>query len=160
MSEERTTHNLKSSDVRAADLMAVIYFVKVRNSVAESLGAQSITVADLDNNEKVFQIIGRDLIERCLSADRYYEEKKVTKTQAAELLVSSYNRPLTVVFDKQDGSERTLRGRLIAPEILLGRSKVEDLDVVGDPKERLRLVDHRTIKSLIVDGVKYVVKGK
>jgi len=39
----------------------------------------------------------------------------------------------------------------------LGRSMVEDLES-SDKKNRMRQVDHRTIKWLIVDGVKYVVK--
>ena len=40
---------------------------------------------------------------------------------------------------------------------LLGRSLCEDLDL-PEGRNRLREVDHRTIKYLIVDGVKYVVK--
>ena len=59
---------------------------------------------------------------------------------------------------KQDGTERTLRGKLVKPEPLLGRSMVEDLDS-DDKKNRLRQVDHRTINWLVVDGVKYTVKS-
>lgn len=100
-----------------------------------------------------FGIHGQQLIDLCLSADRYHTEEKVNKTKAAEILVSSYNTPFTVVFDKDDGTERKLRGRLIHPEPLLGRSMVHDFDADGP-----RLVDHRTIKSLTVNGVKYTVK--
>jgi hypothetical protein len=82
----------------------------------------------------------------------------VTMTRAAEILITSFNRPLTVRFVKKQGGERVLRGRLLRPEPLLGRSYVEDLDAKGD--SRIRLVDHRTIKCLIVDGVKYTVKGR
>jgi len=76
--------------------------------------------------------------------------------KAAEILVNAYHRPLTVCFVKNDGTERTLRGRLVKPEPLLGRSTVEDLDVTNG--NRLRLVDHRTIKWIVVDGTKYTVK--
>lgn len=115
-----------------------------------------MSVVNADDGSK-FDIIGKDLHDKLLSADQFSEEKKVSKTEAAELLVSSYNVPFTVVFTKADKTDRTLRGRLVSPEPLLGRSHVEDLDV-EDPKKRLRLVDHREIKSLVVNGVKYVVK--
>jgi hypothetical protein len=131
--------------------MAFTYYVKV-----ESVQSDQLIVADLDNNNSVIQITGRDLIERSFSADQYSEEEKISKTRAAELLVSSHNRPLSVSFMKTDGTERVIRGRLVRPEPLLGRSMVEDLDKTG--KDRLRQVDHRTINWLIVDGVKYYVK--
>ena len=74
----------------------------------------------------------------------------------AELLINARNIPFTVCFEKQNGEERVLRGRLISHEALLGRSSVEDLDLpAGD---RTRLVDHRTLKFLILNGVKYVLK--
>lgn len=111
------------------------------------------THADGPMKGEGFGIHGQQLIDLCLSADRYHTEEKVNKTKAAEILVSSYNTPFTVVFDKDDGTERKLRGRLIHPEPLLGRSMVHDFDADGP-----RLVDHRTIKSLTVNGVKYTVK--
>lgn len=103
-----------------------------------------------------FSVNGQELIDRAFSADQYVTEERVTMTQAAEILISSYNRPLTVCFTKQGGEQRVLRGRLIKPEPLLGRSSVEDLDVKDG--HRIRLVDHRTIQYLIVNGKKYVVK--
>lgn len=47
---------------------------------------------------------------------------------------------------------------MIRQEAVLGRSMVEDMDT--SDKNKIRLVDHRTISYLIVDGVKYKVKGK
>jgi hypothetical protein len=96
------------------------------------------------------------LIERGFSADQFQEEVQTTKTRAAEILISSHNRPLTVCFEKSDGSERVLRGKLVTPEPLLGRSMMEDFDIKTG--NRLRLVDHRTIRYLIVEGTKYSVK--
>jgi hypothetical protein len=108
---------------------------------------------------------GRSLIENAFSADQYEEERRVTMTRAAEVLVASHNRPLTVCFVKQ-GSKKTgegarRRARAARPpgrsERLLGRSLCEDLDL-PEGQSRLREVDHRTIKYLIVDGIRYVVK--
>ena len=68
------------------------------------------------------------------------------------------------------GEERTLVGHLLESEIHLGRSKVIDLEehFAGveerkhDPNSKakwtVRLVDHRHINWLILNGVKYVVK--
>lgn len=148
---EKTTHPVKLADVKSNDLMAFVYYATVSKKLGTNLEVKNV---DDDIN---FSVQGKQLIERGFSADRFSEEVKISKTKAAEILVSSYNRPFTVCFDKQEGEERTLRGRLVHPEPLLGRSMVEDLDLPKD-KHRLRQVDHRTIKYLIVDGVKYVVK--
>lgn len=139
--------------VKRNDLMAFVYWGTIDS--ASRLGDR-VSVSDVDRGEG-FSVNGSPLVESAFSADRYDEVQKVTKTRAAELLVNAYNRPFTVVFEKKEGEERTLRGRLIQPEPLLGRSMVEDLDIKAD-KHRLRQVDHRTIKSLIVDNVMYVVK--
>jgi hypothetical protein len=50
-----------------------------------------------------------------------------------------------------------LRGRLVEPNGLLGRSLCEDLEL-PEGQNRLREVDHRTIKYLVVDGVRYSVR--
>lgn len=148
---DRKTHPVRIADVKKDDLMAFVYFAKVTAKQGENLSVKNM------DDEMDFGVHGKALVERGFSADQYQEEQKVTKTQAAEILVSSYNRPFTVCFEKQDGGDRTLRGRLVHPEPLLGRSMVEDLDI--DPKQhRLRQVDHRTIQYIIVEGVKYIVK--
>lgn len=151
---DRKSNAVDHGKVKKGDLMAFTYWCRVQDV---RRGGDELIVADLDNNETEIRIEGKELIVRSFSADQYAEEEKVTKTQAAELLVSSPNRPLTVSFVKQDGNERVLKGRLVKPEPLLGRSMVEDLES-KDAKNRLRQVDHRTINWLIVDGVKYVVK--
>lgn len=147
---ERVRHNVNVKDIKVGDLMAFVYYCKVKKVEDERLEVRNLD-ASMD-----FEVNGTDLIEKGHSADQFSETVPVTKTKAAELLVSSHNRPLTVCFEKNDGTERTLRGRLITPEPLLGRSMVEDLDIQDG--HRLRLVDHRTIQYLIVDGVKYTVK--
>lgn len=153
---DRKKNKSEPGKVKVGDLMAFTYYVKVTQVNANG---NSLMVNDLDGSTGTgdIRIDGKELVESSLSADQFAEEVKVSKTEAAELLVSSHNRPLSVSFMKTDGSERTMRGRLVKPEPLLGRSMVEDLDIV-DPKNRIRQVDHRTINWLVVDGVKYVVK--
>lgn len=149
---EKTRHPVDMGRINNNDLMAFVYYATVSNS-----GGDTLEVKNVDDGMD-FNVRGQQLIERSFSADQFHEEVKTTKTVAAEILVSSFNRPLTVCFEKQSGEKRVLRGRLITPEPLLGRSMVEDLDLSHRDKHRLRLVDHRTIEYLIVDGVKYVVK--
>ena len=141
---------INATNVKRDDLMAFIYYAKVDKNDS----GHTLRVFDLDNNKDMW-VQGQQLIENSFSADQYDNEEKVSKMKAAEILIHAHNRPLTVCFVKANGTERTLRGRLVKPEPLLGRSSVEDLDVMGN---RLRLVDHRTLKWIIVDGTKYVVK--
>ena len=139
--------------IKTGDLMAIVHYVKVKSVIPHNY---ELYTEDVDLTGHGMRVQGKELLEHAFSADQYTEEVKVSKTQAAELLVHSPNRPFTVNFNKSDGTERTLRGRLIAPEPLLGRSMVEDLDETAAHK--LRQVDHRTINWLVVEGTKYIVK--
>lgn len=135
---------------KVGDLLAVIKYAKVIRVFNDEAVLRDV------EDESEFRIIGSSLVEKCLSADQFEETKKVSKTELAEKLVSSFNQPLTVCFDKSDGTERILRGKLLEPEPLLGRSYLEDMDITD--KNKTRLVDHRSLKYIIVDGVKYVSK--
>jgi len=151
MNYEKEVHmnKLQIENIKKDHLMAFVYFVKVK-----SLTGESLVVENLDEKQE-FVVTGKSLIENSFSADCYQSEAKESKTRVAEILIHSTNRPLSVCFVKEDGNERVLRGRLIRPEPLLGRSMVEDLDL--KESHRIRQVDHRTIKWLIVDNVKYIV---
>lgn len=96
---------------------------------------------------------------RVNSADTFNEIRRITKTEMAELIVDSCCDVFTVTFIKQGGQERVLRGRLISSESLLGRVMVEDLDLLNVGLNSYRQVDLRTIKELIIRGVKYVIKS-
>lgn len=150
---DRKKNKIQCDTIKTGDLMAITYYVRVQ---AATNHGEHLQVVDLDHSKCGIEVRGAQIIENALSADQFYDTEKVNKTTAAELLLGSVNRPFTVCFEKSDGTDRTLRGRLIKPEPLLGRSMVEDLDSKDD--NRLRQVDHRTIKFLIVDGVKYIVK--
>jgi hypothetical protein len=150
----RAVNKVNPAKVKAGDLMAIVQYVQVtqvRNN------GETLFVNDLNSSLKDIRIQGAELVQECLSADQYAEEKKVTMTNLAEVLISSFNRPLTVCFIKTDNTERVLKGRFIATEPLMGRSHVEDLEI-DRTQHRLRLVDHRTVQWLIVDGVKYSLK--
>jgi hypothetical protein len=150
---DRRYHRIQATKVKPGDLMVFPYWGHVVEVVNEG---QDLLIEGIDPGLGRFHVRGHNLIEGGTSADQYDHEEKVTKTRAAELVVNSHNKPFTVCFTKQTGEDRVLRGRLIAAEPLLGRSHVEDLDVREG--HRIRLVDHRTIKWVIVDGLKYVVR--
>ena len=149
---EKSKKRVQSSKVNVGDLMAFIYYTQV-DDVRK--GGDELTVTDVDRQDS-FRVQGKPLVESSYSADQFHTTKRATKTKVAETLVGAFNRPFSVCFEKTDGTERTLRGRLIKPEPLLGRSMVEDLDIVSG--HRMRQVDHRTIRWLIVDGIKYTVR--
>lgn len=149
---DQITHKVSPTKIKVGDLMAFTYWGKVEGSNRREV----LAVRNVNDNQ-TFNVVSNQMIEQGLSADQYAEEVKATKTEIAELLINAANRPLSVCFEKANGSERVLRGRLIKPEPLLGRSMCEDMDIDNE-KDRLRLVDHRTIKWLVVDGVKYTTK--
>jgi len=122
----------------------------------EGVTDDQIDCTDLDTGLK-FTVSGLRLIDQFIAADLFTKIVKVTRTQLAQHLVSAGVKPFTVGFIKADGSERTLRGKLVDHEDLLGRSMVRDFDITeGDA---LRQVDHRTIQWLIVGDVRYELKG-
>lgn len=137
-------------EVKENDLMAIVTYVHVTR-----VGRDKLDVHDVDRNSD-FQVIGDELVKSMYSADQYDDVQNTTLTAVAEKLSTSYNVPFTVEFVKKEGETRKLRGRLVKTEPILGRCYVEDLDI--KEAHKLRQVDNRTIISLIVGGVKYVVK--
>lgn len=139
--------------VKVGDLVNTTEYLKV-----EEVNQDGLVVKNLHNDVK-FRIKGKELIDELRSADSFDKTEKVTKTELAERMMKCYNVVFTVSFDKANGIERVLRGRLMSHEPLMGRSYCEDLDIDGTPDKRLRQVDHRTLNYLIVNNVKYVLKG-
>lgn len=149
------------SEVKKGDIVRLVYYAKV-NEVSNSLNGTRINCNDLERG-LAFSVVGDSLAKTLTSADQFQSTKKVTKTDLVEIFSNVRENVFTVEFDKQNGETRKLRGYLVKKETGLGRSVVIDLDLVDDQKypnhdSRLRQVDHRTIQSLIVDGVKYVLK--
>lgn len=152
----RKTHDIVPEQIKEGDIMAFIYYAQVteiRNS-GSKLSVKGLT----KGAPETFGVDGRSLVIGGLSADQHHETISVSTTEAARMLVTSFNMPLTVCFLKKDGTERVLRGRLIGEEPLLGYSWVEDLE---QPEgRRIREVNHRELRWLIVGGIRYLVKKK
>jgi hypothetical protein len=111
----------------------------------------------VDNHGREFTMKGPKFIEETMTSNyQATTEKKVSRTDVIEALLKAGDSVFTVDFIKQDGSPRTLVGRLLDTENHMGRSNVEDL--LTSDKNKRRQVDHRTITSLIIKGTKYVVK--
>ena len=105
-----------------------------------------------------FTVVGDSLINRTNNTDEVKETKKVTMTNLAEILVGAGDKVFTATFIKKDGTERILKGRLIKPEPLMGRSMVEDFEDVKEGKPTIKQVDHRTLQSIIIGGVEWKLK--
>lgn len=132
------------------EFAAVTHYVKVTN-----VGADQITVEDVNLKNMKFDIKGKELLDNAKSASHFTETKKVSRTELATMLSTCYNTPFTINFDKADGQNRTLVGKLVEPEPILGRSKVFDFE---EPTVAWKQADHRTLHWMIVNGVKYQVK--
>jgi len=115
--------------------------VKVsRTEMVEALENAGDSVFTIVFNKKVSEKAVREAIG--LLADSADFSAKAIKATAKELLV---------------GEERTLIGHMASTEPKMGRSQVVDLEKAPGT-HRLRLVDHRTIKQLILRNVQYVLK--
>jgi hypothetical protein len=147
---------MKELPTRGEVIARVLYLRVEAQSYTRDYDA-SFKCVDLENKSHLV-VNGQELVKKFVSADQVDETKQVTRTELAQRLVSVGSLPFTVTFVKADKKERVLRGRLVEHEDLLGRSMVHDFEV--EKGEPIRLVDHRTLRSLIVNGVKYELKGK
>ena len=141
------------SQHKPGDLIAIVRYAHV-TGVAQN---GDVTVKDVDDKSE-FSIRGTPIVDSLKSAVIAEKNENVTLTEAATLVSTSFNTPMTVCFEKQEGGERVLVGRLLSTEPLLGRSYFDDLEIADG--HRLRQVDHRTIKWAIVNRVKYTVGKK
>ena len=101
-------NRINPDTIKPGDLMAIVHYVKVKDT---NLPSFEINCEDIDLDGHFMKIQGKQILENAFSADQYVEEIKVSKTQAADFLVHSINRPFTVNFTKSDGTDRTLRDR-------------------------------------------------
>jgi hypothetical protein len=148
---DRPTHPLDPDKIEKGNILCIRNYVQVLDVTA---GAESMTVKDLiDGGE--FTIDGRDMIVGLASADYFADTVRISKSQMVEILTTSFGVPFTVAFVKKDGQQRVLRGYLIRHEEKFGRCLCLDLELEQD--DNLRLVDHRTLESLVVGGVRYLL---
>lgn len=141
---------MKFAQIKKGEILSSTLYMEVLNK-----DGNSVKVRDSNKNE--FTVQGKGLIEKTMNSNTQFDtEEKVSRTQAVEALLTAGDTVFTVEFTKADGTDRVLVGRLINTENHMGRSNVEDL--LTTDTHKLRQVDHRTIKSLILRGVKYTVK--
>lgn len=160
LKEQPSVDKTTPEELRVGDILSFTHWAKVEEvsrSQYDVLGTK-ITVTDLDSGNS-FLVDGDNLIALCNSADQYSSESIVGSVAIVEILSNSNGKPFTVTFTKKDGTERTLRGRLIGVDQKnLGYIDVEDLD---QPEgKRFRMVDCRTISSLIVDNTRFRVRPR
>jgi len=139
--------------ITPGDVMTFTYKARITGK-SGSGNHVCLSAVNLENNAP-FEIRGTDLVKAGLSADYYAEEVTASLTKVAEIFAGSKNVPFTVTFEKQNGEIRKLRGWMLHASNSLGQSRVLDLDL--PPEDRQRTVEHKKIKSLIVEGTKYVV---
>lgn len=140
---------MKFNEIKTGEYISTTMYLQVVKKTKDG-----VMVKNSQGQE--FEVRGTNLLETTFkSAAQFETTKKVTRTELAETLVNLGDQVFTVNFDKQTGENRTLVGYKVSTENLMGRVNVVDLEATG---HNLRQVDLRTIKSLIVNNVKYVVK--
>ena len=91
--------------------------------------------------------------------DKKISQKDIVDTLASLVEVPDKKTELNKLAKSMlAGSERRMVGYLTSTEPKMGRSTVVDLEQPTS-SHRLRLVDHRTLKELILRNVRYVLKA-
>lgn len=140
---------MKFNDIKAGEFISTTMYLKVVSKTKDG-----VMVKNTQGQE--FEVRGTNLLETTFkSASQFADTKKVTRTDLAEIMVNLGDQVFQVNFDKQDGTNRLLTGYKVSTENLMGRVNAIDLEVTGFAQ---RQIDLRTIKSLIVNNVKYQVK--
>jgi len=167
------------SDIKVGDrLSRLAYYEVVKTTDKDTI------VKNLDGFE--FKISNNIVSREMYSSSQFAVTQKINKTDLVEVLEKVGDTIFTVTFHKQNteknicdilknmpdistaaarkklakdllaGELRTLVGYLVHTEPKMGRSKVVDLNVTTG--YNVRLVDHRTIESIISKNVKYTLK--
>ena len=152
----------------------------------DNINGEKINVGNFHGNS---WDISMDILQKMHSANHFEVIRSVTRTEMVEKLKSAHDKIFTVSFLKKikkeeiiqklktikkkdiknknqlkkvakqllKGEPHTLIGRLSSKKVDFGRSMVIDLRIrKGYP---VRLIDHRTLETLIIAGVKYVLKN-
>jgi hypothetical protein len=150
---DRPSHPVDPATVKVGDYMSMHINLQVKE-----VGPEGLVVEDLDNGG-TFNIDGADMIKTLKSASYHAEDVRLSLSDMVRILITSFGLPFTAAYVKKDGQEREMKAINIHNEELFGRSLVRDLELPKDEKQsNLRLVDHRTMSSLVVDGVRYLIR--
>lgn len=151
----------------------------------QKVDGNTITVLNSHGNQLM---VSKDILEQMESADHFKTQVVATMTQLVEVLEAAQDTIFTVVFKKQpkadelanelstaniadfqnatklsqfaksviEGATCQMTCYLVTLQNILGRSTVIDLN--AKTAEKFRQIDHRTIESIILRNVKYVLK--
>lgn len=138
---------------KEGDFVSITKYGTIAKTFKER-GREVIQIKGSDG--RMFDVKGDKLVEDLINGSDFDKVVNTNLTEMATILSNSNGAPFTVEFLKKDGSLRSLRGILVRPEPVLGRCIVIDVDEsIETGTTQFRQVDNRTIKSLIIRGVKY-----
>lgn len=171
---------VRMSELRTGTWLSRTSYIRVQGVLPSSISVKSERGYEWN--------IGGDIVEHeCISASHFDKTVLLSRSEVVRVLQQAGQKVFTVCFAKKptaedivetldqewqgatskalrkqvaakllEGKERTLVGYLFSTEPEMGRSRVIDLEVEGGHRERL--VDHRGIRWLILERVKYAVK--
>lgn len=190
----KTAKRLHVSSLKIGDYISETQYYRVLKIIKPSTLSSNGEVQLVNDRGMKLSIDSNILEEGSYSADQVFEIESLSRTDLASVLESAKSDIFTVCFDKQpnpetliqklkdtsfsilsenktlkslakdllQGEERILVGHLFNSEPKMGRSLVVDLE--AEDEHPVRMVDHRTIKWIILRGKQYVavdyVKGK
>lgn len=155
--------NAQSSTPKKGDLLSAIEYYRVEkvqldpkaSRLSGAFGGDPVPVVTATNIKTgtVVELRGKPLLDAMQSADSFSSTEKLSRTDVVAKMLASHGRVFTVKYETQEGEPRTLRGYFMKHETLFGRTLAFDLDI-NEP----RLVCHRKLQELVLDGVRYQVK--
>ena len=105
--------------IKVGEVLSSTMYMEVVNKTSDSVEVK-------DSFGRKFTVKGQKLIEESMNSNtQFTQEKKVTRTEAANILTGAGDSVFTAVFDKQSGEERVLVGKLVDSENLMGRTSFQ-----------------------------------
>lgn len=143
---------MKFKEIKTGEVLSSTMYLTVLSKDKDSIKVK-------DSFGREFVVKGVDLIEQTMnSASQYSKESTVTRTELANVLIAAGDTVFETKFEKQDGTDRILVGRLVDTENTMGRSNAVDLKIATGHNQRQ--IDHRTLEYVILKNTKYTVKKK
>ena len=155
MKENKKMSHCTNDDLKPGKILSRLSYYVVK----EQKNSSSVIIQNLKNEE---WSIGNDIVKNECFGTSYTEEREVSLTNMVDIMRNAGDKVFLVTFVKKDGTSREMTAVLKgSSDTNFGRSLVRELIVTnGNLKEQERQVDHRTLASLILENVKYVIKGK
>lgn len=146
---------LKFADLKEGEQISFTQYLTVK-SINKSNGS----IATVDPSGNPIAITGSKLIEENFySSAQFAKTIKAGKNKLAEVLQGAGDTIFTVSFNKKNGDERILVGKLIGAEPNLGRTKVVDLKISPDDRTKgIRMVDNRELNWIVLGQEKYIAQ--